>query len=191
MTDSPTADRFISLSFKKKGHFHCFGVFSWKSRKCSFAHFRAYLAASVFWHIINELTASGGCACLRHLTASAMFDTPFLMLRLRTRPQQFTSFRGTGTAELRFICPHASLELCLFLVISNLSFLVFFLYNTCCEHSLLSCAGIFMLLRSPVCSIFFSHYVKLLVWLLLLIPLVFFFFCRMLHFTWASSWQSM
>lgn len=124
------------------GHFQCFGVFRWKSRKCSFAHFRVYLAASVFWHIINELTASGGCACLRHLTASAMFDAPFPMLRLRTRPQQFTSFRGTGTAELRFICPHASLELCLFLVISNLSFLVVFLYNTCCEHSLLSSADL-------------------------------------------------
>lgn len=147
MTDSPTAARFISLSlsFKKKGHFQyvlghfpCFGVFSWKSRKCSFAHFRVYLAASVFWHIINELTASGGCASLRHLTASAMFDTPFPMLR----PQQFTSFRGTGTAELQFICPHGTLELCLFLVISNLSFLVVFLYNTCCEHSLLSSADL-------------------------------------------------
>lgn len=140
MTDSPTADRFISLSFKKRVIFTAL-VYS-AERAESVALHRAYLAASVFWHIINELTASGGCACLRHLTASAMFDTPFPMLRLRTRPQQFTSFRGTGTAELRFICPHASLELCLFLVISNLSFLVVFLYNTCCEHSLLSSADL-------------------------------------------------
>lgn len=140
MTDSPTADRFISLSFLKRVIFTAL-VYS-AERAESVALHRAYLAASVFWHIINELTASGGCACLRHLTASAMFDTPFPMLRLRTRPQQFTSFRGTGTAELRFICPHASLELCLFLVISNLSFLVVFLYNTCCEHSLLSSADL-------------------------------------------------
>lgn len=97
--------------------------------------------------------------------------------------------------ELRFICPHATLELCLFLVVSNLSFLVVFLYNRCCEHSLLFCrlAGIFMSLRSPVCSIFFSDYIKLLVWLFLLIPLMDFFLfagcCISLGLR-ASSWLS-
>lgn len=93
------------------------------SRNCSFAHFRVPLAASVFWHIINgHLPLEDTHAYITSL------PPPCLTHVFRCLDSEQDLNRAL-LSEHRFICPHATLELCLLLVISNLSFLVVFLYN--------------------------------------------------------------